>query len=149
MFLTDDRTMQPSVQHLNVVNKFVFVRLASCLDWRNITKCSWPEWFIQSPRIHAWKRCTLQNVQFCYCSYPVLNWRPVRSLFPNYIDTDSRVCWEVSRRLVVRCLLCQWSTEERGTFTQTHMPGCRWILSLMGAKWEIPHELQHDSPIPC
>lgn len=48
-----------------------------------------------------------------------------------------------------RCLLRQWSTEEGGAFTQTHMPGRRWILSLMGATREIPLELQHDSHIPC
>lgn len=91
----------------------------------------------------------LEAVHFTECSILLLLIsciEPKTSLLTlsKHIDTD----WEVSRRLVVRCLLRQWSTEEGGAFTQTHMPGCRWILSLMGAKGEIPHELQHDSPIP-
>lgn len=97
----------------------------------------------------------LEAVRFTECSILLLlisciepKTGSARSLVPKHIDTDSRVCWEVGRRLVVRCPLHQWSSGEGGAFTHTHTcPDAGGFCLLMGAKGEIPHELQQDSPI--
>lgn len=67
MFLTEDRTIQPSVPHMNVVNKFVFCKIGS-LPWLTEHHQVQLELMVYTESQNTW----LEAVHYTECSIVLL-----------------------------------------------------------------------------